>query len=112
MKVIKQILVLSTIFLLILGCTKNVDNNSGTGIVKSNLDHVDPNIGAVGYLLHPMRPNIQLPNQPIRMHPYRKDYLDDQIAFFTLSMVSHREGELFGVLPGVLNKPGITIRRY
>ncbi len=102
MKVIKQILVLGTIFLLILGCAKNVDNNSDTGIVKSNLDHVDQNIGAVGYLLHPMRPNIQLPNQPIRMHPYRKDYLDDQIAFFTLSMVSHREGELFGVLPGVL----------
>ena len=76
-------------------CSSNIDN-------ESNIKYVDPNIGAVGYLLHPMRPNIQLPNQPVRMHPYRKDYLDDQIAFFTLSMVSHREGELFGVLPGVL----------
>jgi len=58
--------------------------------------------------LHPMRPNVQLPNQPLRMHPYRKDYLDDQIAFFTLSMVAHREGELFGVLPGVLKNENDT----
>jgi len=93
---------------LILGCTKNGDNSPETGLVKSNLDHVDPNIGAVGYLLHPMRPNVQLPNEPIRMHPYRKDYLDDQIAFFTLSMVAHREGELFGVLPGVLKDESDT----
>ena len=81
-------------------CVENNEIEKGNG--QSNLDHVDPNIGAVGYLLHPMRPNIQQPNQPLRMHPHRKDYLDDQIAFFTLSMVSHREGELFGVLPGVL----------
>ena len=88
------------IILFTFSCKENSNSKSVT--LQNNLQYVNPNIGSVGYLLHPMRPNVQLPNQPLRMHPYRKDYLDDQIAFFTLSMVSHREGELFGVLPGVL----------
>ena len=87
--------------ILVTSCTqrkkvKSSDNKKD----KSNLQYVDLNIGAVGHLLHPVRPNIQLPNQAIRMHPVRKDYIDDQISYFSLSMVSHREGELFGVLPG------------
>lgn len=102
----KKLVLLVFLILSIISCEK-VDNSS-TVDPSDNLDHVDPNIGAVGYLLHPMRPNIQLPNQPIRMHPYRKDYLDDQIAFFTLSMVAHREGELFGVLPGVIRNESNT----
>jgi len=102
MKVLHVFLIIGLMLFLTVSCSKNDGNQPNTVEGKSHLDHVDPNIGAVGYLLHPMRPNIQLPNKPIRMHPYRKDYLDDQIAFFTLSMVSHREGELFGVLPGVL----------
>ncbi len=99
MKSVKSILLIF-ITLLALSCKENT--NSESAGQQSNLQFVNPDIGSVGYLLHPMRPNVQLPNQPIRMHPYRKDYLDDQIAFFTLSMVSHREGELFGVLPGIL----------
>jgi len=67
---------------------------------KTNLGYVDPYIGGLGHLLHPTRPNVQLPNQMIRMHPLRADYLDDQISFFPLSIISHRNGELFGVLPG------------
>ncbi len=102
----KKLVLLIFLVLSIISCEK-IDN-SITVDPSDNLDHVDPNIGAVGYLLHPMRPNIQLPNQPIRMHPFRKDYLDDQIAFFTLSMVAHREGELFGVLPGVIRNKNNT----
>jgi putative alpha-1,2-mannosidase len=34
------------------------------------------------------------------MYPMRKDYLDDQISFFPLTIASHRNGELFGILPG------------
>jgi len=67
---------------------------------KNNLNYVDPYIGGMGHLLHPTRPNVQLPNQMIRMHPLRADFLDDQISFFPLTMISHRKGELFGVLPG------------
>jgi len=71
---------------------------------KTNLNYVDPYIGGVGHLLHPTRPNVQLPNQMIRMHPIRADYLDDQISFFPLTMISHRKGELFGILPGLGKK--------
>ncbi len=73
---------------------------------KTNLDYVDPYIGGMGHLLHPTRPNVQLPNQMIRMHPLRADFLDDQISFFPLSIISHRNGELFGVLPGT-GKPEV-----
>jgi predicted alpha-1,2-mannosidase len=66
----------------------------------SLVDYVDPTIGNVGILLQPTRPTVQLPNQMIRMHPVRADYIDDQISFFPLTMASHRNGELFGVLPG------------
>ncbi len=80
--------------LFITGCI----SKTGTETI-SNLDYVDPYIGGMGHLLHPTRPNVQLPNQMIRMHPLRNDYLDDQIRFFPLSMISHRNGELFGIMP-------------
>jgi predicted alpha-1,2-mannosidase len=89
--------VVFTLILLLTSFTP-VDNK------KTNLDAVDPYIGGMGYLLHPTRPNVQLPNQMIRMHPLRADYLDDQISFFPLTMISHRKGELFGILP-CLGKP-------
>lgn len=79
-------------YLFLPGCESKTD-------LPSNLDYVDPYIGGMGHLLHPTRPNVQLPNQMIRMHPLRADYLDDQISFFPLSMISHRNGELFGVMP-------------
>jgi len=66
---------------------------------RSNLSYVDPYIGGVGHLLQPTRPTVHLPNQMIRMHPKRTDYLDDQISFFPLTIISHRNGELFGIMP-------------
>lgn len=81
------------VVLLISKCVSSSDN-------KTNLKYVDPHIGGVGHLLQPTRPTVQLPNQMIRMHPVRTDYLDDQISFFPLSVISHRKGELFGILPG------------
>ncbi|MEN8226744.1 MAG: GH92 family glycosyl hydrolase [Bacteroidota bacterium] len=74
------------------GCTPQPET-------KSNLSYVDPHIGGVGHLLQPTRPTVQLPNQVIRMHPFRADYLDDQISFFPLTIMSHRQGELFGIMP-------------
>lgn len=75
---------------------------------SSNLSSVDPYIGGMGHLLHPTRPNVQLPNQLIRMHPMRADFLDDQISFFPLTIASHRNGELFGILPGIGNPDANT----
>jgi predicted alpha-1,2-mannosidase len=67
--------------------------------VNPNLNYVDPHIGGVAHLLQPTRPNVQLPNQMVRMHPIRADYMDDQISFFPLTIISHRNGELFGIMP-------------
>ena len=61
----------------------------------AQVEHVDPTIGNVGVLLVPTRPTAQLPNSMIRVHPVREDYLDDQIASFPLTLISHRLGELF-----------------
>ncbi|MCK5154139.1 MAG: glycoside hydrolase family 92 protein, partial [Spirochaetales bacterium] len=78
--------------LLLAGCVPQPET-------RSNLSYVDPHIGGMGHLLQPTRPNVQLPNQMIRMHPFRNDYLDDQISFFPLTIMSHRQGELFGIMP-------------
>ena len=65
----------------------------------SNTNYIDTDIGGVGFLLQPTRPTVQLPNQMVRMYPIRKDYLDDQISWFPMSTISHRQGELFGIKP-------------
>ena len=72
------------------------NNNDGS---SDPLSYVDPQIGGVGLLLQPTRPTVQLPNQFIRVYPVRRDYLDDRIRFFPLSIISHRNGELFGIMP-------------
>lgn len=91
------LLTLSLFFTWIAGAGAQAQNNSGTG----NLKYIDPRIGNVGALLEPTRPTVQLPNQLIRMYPQRDDYLDDQISSFPLTIVSHRMGQVFSVLPSV-----------
>ncbi|HVU55316.1 MAG TPA: GH92 family glycosyl hydrolase [Puia sp.] len=68
-------------------------------VARSNASYVDPTIGNVGQLLEPTRPTAQLPNQLIRMTPQRKDYMDDQISSFPLTIVSHRLGQVFALKP-------------
>ena len=53
-------------------------------------------------MLEPTRPTAQLPNQIIRVYPVRKDYLDDQISSFPLTVVSHRLGLVFAIVPSTL----------
>ena len=60
---------------------------------------VDPNIGGVAHLLQPTHPTVRLPDQIIRMYPVRKDYLDDQIESFALTIISHRDRPLFEIMP-------------
>lgn len=66
---------------------------------SDNLKYVDPTIGGVGTLLAPTRPTMHLPNSMIRVFPQRKDQLDDQIAYFPLTMYSHRIGNVFSIMP-------------
>jgi len=72
---------------------------AGCSTPKDIVTYVDPSIGAVGHMLKPTRPTVQLPNQMIRMYPGRGDYLDDQIRAFPLTLTSHRGGFLFSIMP-------------
>ncbi len=68
-------------------------------VFAQSIADIDPTIGNVGQLLEPTRPTASLPNQPVRVYPIRKDYLDDQITCFPLTAVSHRLGEAFALRP-------------
>ncbi len=75
-------------------------NTADTTSPKNNLlQYIDPTIGNVAQLLEPTQPAAYLPNQVIRVYPMRKDYLDDQISSFPLTIVSHRLGAVFGIQP-------------
>jgi predicted alpha-1,2-mannosidase len=65
----------------------------------SNVNYVDPTIGGVGIILEPTRPTVHLPNSMVRVFPIRKDQLDDRIHDFPLTIASHRQESLFGMMP-------------
>jgi predicted alpha-1,2-mannosidase len=67
---------------------------------NAQVEYVDPSMGGQGFMLEPTRPTVSLPNSMVRVYPVRKDQLDDQIHSFPLTIVSHRLGELFWLMPG------------
>src|SRR5262245_20187889 len=69
------------------------------GVAQAQVEYVDPTIGGQGFLLEPTRPTVHLPNSMVRVYPVRKDQLDDQIKSFPLTIISHRLGELFSIMP-------------
>src|SRR5580698_9037724 len=69
-------------------------------ITHAQVEWVTPSMGGQGYLLEPTRPTVSLPNSMVRVYPVRNDGLDDQIHFFPLTIISHRLGELFWMMPG------------
>jgi predicted alpha-1,2-mannosidase len=66
----------------------------------AQVENVDPTIGNVGILLVPTRPAVYLPNSMVRMYPIRADAMDDRIESFPLTISSHRQPELFSIMPG------------
>src|SRR3984893_5630568 len=96
----KKLILLLCLFFIFFFCA-NADNSilNDTTKHKQNIDYIDPTIGNVAQLLEPTRPTSYLPNQIIRVHPIRKDYLDDQISGFPLTVVSHRLGTVFCIRP-------------
>lgn len=87
--------------ILLLSAFVNVANAQGSKVPFSNINYIDPTIGNVGQLLLPTRPTVQLPNQLIRFTPQRADFLDDQISTFPLTVVSHRQGQVFSLKPAI-----------
>jgi len=68
-------------------------------LAHAQLDYVDPSMGGQGFMLEPTRPTVSLPNSMVRVYPVRKDQLDDRIHSFPLTIISHRLGELFWLMP-------------
>jgi predicted alpha-1,2-mannosidase len=66
----------------------------------AQVEYVDPTIGNVGILLVPTRPAVYLPNSMVRVYPMRADAMDDRIESFPLTISSHRQPELFSIMPG------------
>lgn len=71
-----------------------------TACAQAQVEYVDPTIGNVAILLAPTRPTVYLPNSMIRMYPMRADALDGRIQYFPLTISSHRDKELFSIIPG------------
>jgi predicted alpha-1,2-mannosidase len=69
------------------------------GFLQAQVEYVDPTMGGQGFMLEPTRPTVALPNSMVRVYPVRKDQLDDQIHSFPLTIISHRLGELFWLMP-------------
>jgi len=69
------------------------------GQEKDIVDFVNPRIGGVGLILEPTRPLVHLPNSMLRVHPFKNDELDDQLAGFPLTVITHRVGTAFNFLP-------------
>jgi len=67
--------------------------------LRAQVELVDPTMGGQGFMLEPTRPTVSLPNSMVRVYPVRKDQLDDQIHSFPLTIISHRLGELFWLMP-------------
>ncbi|RFM28500.1 GH92 family glycosyl hydrolase [Deminuibacter soli] len=86
--------------LMMAGSMQQVHAND-TLTAKHNTDYIDPTIGNMGQLLEPTRPTVHLPNQMIRFTPQRRDYMDDQISSFPLTVVSHRLGQVFAIKPTI-----------
>ena len=73
--------------------------------VCAQVEYVNPTMGGVGIMLEPTRPTVQIPNSMVRVYPVRKDQVDDRISSFPLTLISHRLGELFFLMPGAAAKP-------
>src|SRR6201995_4354436 len=72
---------------------------SFASLAQAQVEYVDPAMGGQGFMLEPTRPTVSLPNSMVRVYPVRKDQLDDQIRSFPLTIISHRLGELFWIMP-------------
>jgi predicted alpha-1,2-mannosidase len=94
---ISRLCILSVVALLF-SCKENTNQ-------VDNLQYVDPQIGGVAPFLQPTRTRMHIPNAMVRMYPDRKDYRDDQIRSFPLTVRSHRSDPIFNFLPVAGNFP-------
>ena len=66
---------------------------------KDPVDYVDTSIGTISHMLVPTFPTIQRPNGMLRIVPPNESFTTDRIGGFGLSVPSHRQGQVFQLMP-------------
>ncbi len=78
---------------------------AGARGVSAQVEYVDPTIGNVSILLVPTRPTVYMPNSMVRVYPMREDALSVKTDSFPLTISSHRQPEVFSIMPGAEGAP-------
>lgn len=63
------------------------------------VDCVNTRIGSISHMLVPVFPSIQVPNGMLRVTPPNESFTTDRINGFCLSVPSHRQGQVFQMMP-------------
>jgi len=66
---------------------------------KEPVDYVNTKIGNISHLLVPVFPTTQLPNGMLRVTPPNESFITDRINGFCLNVPSHRQGQVFQMMP-------------
>jgi len=68
-------------------------------LAKEPVDYVNTKIGNISHMLVPTFPAIQRPNGMLRVTPPNESFLTDRINGFCLTVPSHRQGQVFQLMP-------------
>jgi predicted alpha-1,2-mannosidase len=72
---------------------------AGFCLAKEPVDYVNTKIGNISHMLVPTFPSIQLPNGMLRVTPPNESFTTDRITGFCLNVPSHRQGQVFQMMP-------------
>jgi len=66
---------------------------------KDPVDYVNTRIGTISHMLVPVFPAVQRPNGMLRVTPPNESFTTDRIGGFVLNVPSHRQGQVFQMMP-------------
>jgi predicted alpha-1,2-mannosidase len=72
---------------------------AGLVSAKDPVDYVNTKIGNISHMLVPTFPTTQLPNGLLRVTPPNESFTTERINGFCLSVPSHRQGQVFQMMP-------------
>ena len=72
---------------------------SCTGNQPEPVKYINPYIGNISHLLVPTYPTVHLPNSMLRFYPNRDNFTTNKVQGFPLTVISHRGGKAFSLVP-------------
>ena len=72
---------------------------AGAAGAKDPVDYVNTKIGTISHMLVPTYPAVQRPNGMLRVTPPNESFLSDRVTGFCLNVPSHRQGQVFQLMP-------------